>query len=456
MNSVKKILLVHGDQAASRTLTLLLAGSGYYVRCCARPEEAIEAAHGEWFDLSLVADPLPEMSTFGLIEALKKLQPSMVVLLLVNQIELPSVIKSIRFAVTDVLVPDGDWAPVLQRVNGILRQGAKAPAGDVTPEELAAAEAILAEVNEVSADAQSSGTDPGGAAHDHHGELVRLARERNDLKGMVERLAQEKTAIEAELKAQLERQSVAVRQEAELTELRSEREIVAAAQAAVDEKARALVDAREAVARERAALAAERAEGCTAEEVQRLKSTEALSDERETLEGWRTDLRAEEVRLREEAVKVRQEQIRFEMDRQQLREDLDLLREQETNLRSYERQLRTMGEEAEASRVRSAAPRPSRDPFERDSTLEAAWTRLDRAMDMLEAERRNFTGEKLVLKEEVEHLKAQEEALQQRERALDAREAQLSAPVVDLEPPPPSFSHSPLKAAKAIFTGVKK
>jgi len=118
----------------------------------------------------------------------------------------------------------------------------------------------------------------------------------------------------------LERQSVAVRQEAELTELRSEREIVAAAQAAVDEKARVLVDAREAVARERAALAAERAEGCTAEEVQRLKSTEALSDERETLEGWRTDLRAEEVRLREEAVKVRQEQIRFEMDRQQLRE----------------------------------------------------------------------------------------------------------------------------------------
>jgi len=33
-----------------------------------QPDAAIEAAHGEWFDLSLVADPLPEMSSFGLIE----------------------------------------------------------------------------------------------------------------------------------------------------------------------------------------------------------------------------------------------------------------------------------------------------------------------------------------------------------------------------------------------------
>ena len=456
MNSVRKVLLVHGDQAASRTLTLLLAGSGYYVRCLAKPEEAIEAAHGEWFDLSLVADPLPEMSTFGLIEALKKLQPSMVVLLLVKQLDLPSVIKSIRFAVTDVLVPSGEWAPVLQRVNGILRPGGTAPAGEVTPEELAAAEAILAGADEVSAEAPLSGTDQGGAVRDHLYELARLARERDGLKGLVERLAQEKTALEAELKAQLERQAVAVRQGAELTELHSEREIVAAAQAAVDEKARALVEAREALARERAALAAERAEGRTAEEVQRLKTTEALSDERETLEGWRADLRAEEVRLREEAVKVRQEQIRFEMDRQQLREDLDLLREQEANLRAYERRLRTMGEEAEASRVHSASPRPSLDPFQRDSTLEMAWTRLDRAMDMLEAERRNFTGEKILLKEEVAQLKAQEEILQQREQALNAREAQLSAPVVDLEPSHSSLSRAPLRVAKAIFSGTKK
>ena len=88
MNFVKKILLVHGDANSRRTLTLLLAGAGYDVRPCGQPEVALEAARSEWFDLSLVADPLPEMSSFGLIEELKKLQPSVAVLLLVKQLEL--------------------------------------------------------------------------------------------------------------------------------------------------------------------------------------------------------------------------------------------------------------------------------------------------------------------------------------------------------------------------------
>ena len=455
MNSMKKVLLVHGDQAAGRTLTLLLAGAGHYVRCCARPEAAIEAAQAEWFDLSLVADPLPEMSTFSFIEALKKLQPSMAVLLLVNQLELPSMIKSIRFAVTDVLVPGGDWTPVLQRVNGILRPGWTAPAGEVTAEELAAVEAILTGINEAPA-STASGGGPGGGVRDRREELVRLSRERDNFKGLAERLAQEKTALEAELKAQLERQADAVRQRAELMELRSEREIVAAAQAAVDEKARALVTAREALVQERAALSTERELGRPENEVQRLKTAEALSDERETLKGRSADVRAEEVRLREEAVQVRQGQVRLEMDRRQLQEDIDLLREQEANLRAYEQRLRTMGEEAEANRVHCAVPRPSRDPFQRDDTMKTAWTRLDRAMDMLEAERRSFSNEKMLLKEESARVKSQEEALQAKAQALEEREAQMMRPAVDLEPPRPTFSHTPLRAAKAMFTGTKK
>jgi len=171
MNSIKKVLLVHGDQPASRTLTLLLAGAGYYVRSCAQPDAAIEAAHGEWFDLSLVADPLPEMSSFGLIEALKKLQPSLAVLLLVNQLELPSVIKGIRVAVTDVLAPGNDWALVLQRVNAILRPGQEAAPSEVTPEVLAEVEAILAEIGGESAEAESAG--------DGRAEWVRLVRQRD-------------------------------------------------------------------------------------------------------------------------------------------------------------------------------------------------------------------------------------------------------------------------------------
>ncbi len=463
MNPVKKVLLVHGDQAAGRTLTLLLAGSGYYVRCFAQPEAAIDAAHGEWFDLSLVADPLPEMSTFSFIESLKKLQPSIAVLMLVNQLDLPSVIKGIRVAVTDVLAPEGDWTTVLQRVNGVLQPGRALPSGEVTSEELAAVEAILTGANAVSAEALASGADPGGGSGDLRDALARVARECENFKSHAERLAQEKTVLEAELMAQRAQQTDTARQQTELAELSSEREILAAAQVAVDERARALTEAREALARERAALAAEREAGRPAGEVQRLKTDEVLSKERETLEVWRADLRAEDVRLREEAVKVRQGQVRLEIDRRQLHEDLNLLREQETNLRAYEQRLRAMGEDAEASRVNRAAPRPSRDPFQRDPALETAWARLDRAMDMMEAERRSFSNEKMVLKEEISRLKSQEEALQQRgdqlqerARSLDVREAQLAAQAAEPVLSRGSFTRAPFRAAKAILTGPKR
>jgi DNA-binding response OmpR family regulator len=464
MNSVKKVLLVHGDPSASRTLTLLLAGAGCYVRPCAQPEAALEAAHGEWFDLALVADPLPEMSSFGFIEALKKLQPSLAVLLLVNQLELPAVIKGIRVAVTDVLAPDGDWALVLQRVNAILGLDRPSLSGETTPAQLAEVEAILSAAGGAGAEAAILGEGRGGAANDGRTELARLARQRDSLKSMVERLAQEKTVLEAELKKQRVQQTDAVRQQTEQAQVKSEREIVAAAQAAVDEKARAVAEAREALARERSELAAERAQGRPQGEVHRLKTAEALSDERQALENQRTDLRADEVCLREEAAKVRQGQVRLDIDRRQLQEAFELLREQETNLRAYEQRLRAMGEEAEAARVQSAAPRQSRDPFQRDATLEAAWTRLNRAMDMLEAERRNFTSEKLVLKEELAQLKAMQTALRQREEMLEAREAQLTAPPAGLPAGPvadpvssrASFTRTPFKAARAIFSNSKK
>ena len=81
-------------------------------------------------------------------------------------------------------------------------------------------------------------------------------------------------------------------------------------------------------------------------------------------------------------------------------------------------------------------------------------------MDMLEAERRSFSGEKLILKEELAQLKATQEALQQRKQILEIREAQMATPVsvppADPVPPRTSFTHAPFKVAKAIFTSSRK
>jgi len=93
---------------------------------------------------------------------------------------------------------------------------------------------------------------------------------------------------------------------------------------------------------------------------------------------------------------------RLEMDRRQLQEDLDLLRQQGANLQSYEQRLRAMGEAAEPNGYK--APLPVRPVILSNAT--PRWRRpgprLDRAMDMLEAETGAISsGEKLILKEEL-------------------------------------------------------
>ena len=229
---------------------------------------------------------------------------------------------------------------------------------------------------------------------------------------------------------------------------------MAAAQAAVDEKARALAAAREEVGRERAALAAERAQRPPAGEAEHLKGAEELARERGLLEDLRLDLRAEDVRLREEASALREGQTALAAERQRLEEDMELLRQQEGNLRAYEQHLRDLPAGSEADPAPPAGPRPSREPFQRDPSLDEAWNKVNRAMDMLEAERRNFTGEKLVLKEEKARMQEWETRLQELAATLAEREQQLAAPPPP--PPRPSFTHAPFKAARAMLAGTKK
>jgi DNA-binding response OmpR family regulator len=455
MNFVKKILLVHGDEKIRRTLTLLLAGAGYDIRPCGPSEAALDAARGEWFDLALVADSRPAVSPVDFINALRKLQPRVPVLLLVDQLELPSVIEGIRLAVTDVLAPGGDLMPVVQRVNALLRPGEAPVSGDLTPEELAEVESILAKFADGTADPFPAPDEPPPPPDALREQLQRLTRERDDFQKTAERLAREKSALEAELKAPPAQPADTARLESELAALREEREVVAVGQAAIDEKARALAAAREELSRERAALAAERASPPPpAEDAERREVLDQLAHERGLLDDLRLELRAEDARLREAAARLREGESALTAERQRFEEDMQLLRDEEANLRAYELRLRNQPVEAAAETASGprSGPRPSREPFQRDPSLDEAWDKLNRGMDMLEAERRNFTDEKLVLKEEKARMQEWATRLETLEAALTERERQLNAP----PPPRPSFTHAPFKAAKAMLAGNKK
>ena len=459
MNFVKKILLAHSDEKTRRTLTLLLAGVGYDVRPCGRAPAALEAARAEWFDLALLANPLSETDPVEFVHALRKLQPRIPVLLLVDQLELPLVIQGIRLAVTDVLAPSGDWTHLVRRIHELLRPGEAAGPGELTPEELAEVEAILARFD-AGLEEPAPAAGPPAPADQRREELQRLTRERDDLKQTAERLAREKGALEAELKAGPGGPADPAGVEAERAALRSERELVAAAQATVDEKARALAAAREELNRERAALAAERAQPPAGPAPR--KGEEELARERSLLEDLRLDLQTEELRLREEGTALREGQATLAADRERLAEDLDLLRDQEENLRAYEQRLRqpvaaAPAPEPEPQPVFRVLPRPSQEPFsrdpsQRDPSADEAWAKVNRAMDMLEAERRNFTDEKLVLKEERARIQQWETQLRDVAAALEERERQLNVP----PPARPSITHAPFRAAKAMLGAVKK
>ena len=123
-------------------------------------------------------------------------------------------------------------------------------------------------------------------------------------------------------------------------------------------------------------------------------------------------------------------------ERRRLSEDQEALREREHNLRNYEARLRSLQDEIAAGRVISASPflgshppfptRPAtRGPRPDDAALPAAWDKLHRARELLEAEQDHVRIDRNVLREQEISLRRREEAVADREAQVAEREARL-------------------------------
>ena len=448
MKLVKKILIAHADAALKRRLVLCLADQGYDLRAYSDAVSAVDAARGEWFDLALIDASLSEAGDFALAGDLKRVQPTMPIVGLVYSLELSVIVRGIRAGLVDVLEEDDDLMPLLQRVHLLLSADAPLPEAPPTAAELAGVDALLAR--------QASATDAPAA-----GEGLGLLRECARLETEVKRLSHEKTALALELKQLATQNQDAVQLQAERAELAVEREIVVATQAAIDEKARTLAAVRAEIVRERAGL----------ESARLLAKAGAGSDEeREHLEKERTVLREELETLKAGIGCLRDDAVRAAQERCRWREDLELLREQESNLREYEARLRKMQAQLESERVAQASQtKPaSASPFE-DPTLRAAWEKIHRATELLEAERTIFNDEKLAVRDQGMALKKREERLHGLEARLAEKERKLHeappAPVPVIAPvaaPAPAaatggggfraLTSAPFAAAKSLLT----
>ncbi len=467
MNLVKKILIVHADAKMKRRLVLMLADAGYDLRAFTESGTALETARVEWFDLALVDAQLSGAQDFEFVESLKKIQPTVPVILVVPQLELPLIVKGIRMGLSDVLPVGNDLRPLLRRVTNLLRLPTPVAADEdlLTPGDLAEAEAVLQTIG-TSDTTQTA--DPFNTP-DLRQELMRGAKERAMLEAKAERLEHEKAALEAELKTLLSQNADTLRVQNEFAELRTQREMAAAAQALIDQKARALAEARSELDRERSALEEERRKlNVSTQSMSPFgKSPDELVREKTEVDQLRGRLSAEESRLREESARIQHEKTQLAQERRRWHEDLDLLREQENNLRDYEARLRQLQAQLEADRVLWFSSRPqSRSPFNDDAAVKAAWEKLQRATDLLEAERAVFRDERMAMRELEMDLKRREAKIEEmagkvgeQERKLKGLPPATSANTVSYATPTPGvppgvkkpLSRAPFEMAKSLL-----
>lgn len=463
MNLVKKVLIAHSDPKLKRRLVLLLADAGYDVRAHLSAQDAIEAARHEWFDLALIAEVLGEAQGLEVVDLLRQVQPTVPAALLAHDPELALVVKSIRLGLADVLPVEEDLRPLIRRVRDLLNPGVLPPPeeNDVTPADLAEVERTLARINEVPPASETGAIE--GQSSGLKEELSRLHADRVELEAKLQRTLHERNALESELKALLLQSSDANLQQAELNDLRSQRERVAAAQAAMELKARALSEQREEIDRERSFLQTER------EQLAAQLTASALPEwatSAEDVAAMRERVHAEEARQRETAMRLQQEAAKIARERRRWHDDLDLLREQEKNLGDYEARLRKMQAQLEADRVLwfSTSARPeTKSPFD-EGALREAWQKLQRASELLETERAHVRDDRLCTQERESALKHRAEQLAHREQRLAETEARLVALQTPATPDPidpptssmRSIARAPLEIARTVFGGGKK
>jgi len=350
MNSPQKILLAHADAHTRRMLTMLLAEAGLSVHAIEPEPELVDRLTGETFALALIGYAEPSEDAFEICPALRDAQPHLPIIMLLPELDLPMVVQGIRHGLTDVLPLRTDPKPVLRRIMNLLDLEVE---GEPTAAELAEVEATLAQL------------DPESAV----------------------------PAADPETIAQRERLWKGLR------ELHVERELIQAAQAGVDEKARLLRTEREALHREREEFAAQIAE------------------------------------MKAEGEALGREWTELDQQKRWVEQEQKSLAQAEADIRRREQ---FVAETAPPMSLKLRGPA---------AELESGWDLLDRAKSAFEAERALFRDERMVLSDLDQQIRNKEQRL----RDLGEQINDLDRKRRGLPPPPPKAFAKP-----ALATGTTR
>ena len=151
-----------------------------------------------------------------------------------------------------------------------------------------------------------------------------------------------------------------------------------------------------------------------------------------------------------------------------LASEFDRLRECETNLRDYETRLREWqerldrGERSVVPAIPSARCAGNSAPLVEDPDLRAAWQKLFRARELIDAEQDHLRDDRISAQGREAEIKRREKAIEQRELKMAERERVVSEAQAALAAAPAPlrsisklerFSNAPFAIAKAVFSG---
>lgn len=352
-----RILLAHTDAKIRDLLSEMLAAAGLQVHSAEPTPEALRALAGEHFSLAVIGVSGPTTAALDLFPILREGHATLPMVLLVSELDFSVVQRGIRVGLAEVLPLRDDPQPVVRR---LLRLAGVETDHEPTRAELAGAEAALAQLEPDKAE----------------------------------------TTLDPETRAQRESLWQGLR------DLHLEHELLAAAQAGLDERARLLREDRE-----------------------------RLQADRRTLVDETAAMQAEGEELEREWAKLAAQQ------RAQVREHENLNR-LESDLRSREQTI-----------AETIPPIPVVKELGGARELEAEWDQLERARAAFDAERAIFRDERMALVD-----------LDRQIREREARVRELGEQIADLDrrrrglppPPPAAFAKTETAAASGSKPGFLK
>ena len=111
-----RILVVDDEQIVRKLLELTLEAGGYQVRLAANGNEAVEALHGERFDLVVTDIEMGEPDGFAVLRTAKDLNPLTGRIVITGNQDISSIIKAIRIGVDDYFIKPFSPSELVARV----------------------------------------------------------------------------------------------------------------------------------------------------------------------------------------------------------------------------------------------------------------------------------------------------------------------------------------------------